>query len=225
MSTHTLVQRPEVLLPSVNLLPPEIAEAARQKRVQVAMGVAVVAAIGVVGGLYLQAHQAVNAANSQLAAAQQQQTRLQAEVASYREVTQIDAQVSAREALLTEAMGQEIQWSTYLNDLSLKIPANVWLTNFSATEGSGSAAASSTPSPIAGAAATVGSISFNGTAMSHDDVATWLESLATEHGFTDPYFTNSTESKIGTRQVVNFSSTVQLTSDALSGRYTQQAGN
>lgn len=224
MSTHTLVQRPEVLLPSVNLLPPEIAEAARQKRAQVAMGLAVAAAVVVVGGLYVQAHQSVNAANNQLATAQQQQTRLQAQVASYREVTQIDAQVSAREALLTEAMGQEIQWSTYLNDLSLKIPANVWLTNISATEGAGSGAASS-PSSLAGAAATVGSISFTGNAMTHDDVATWLESLATEHGFTNPYFTNSTESKIGTRQVVNFSSTVQLTSDALSGRYTQQAGN
>lgn len=221
MSTHTLVARPELTLPTVNLLPPEIAEAARARHAKMVMAAVLAVAVLAVGGLYVQAHGSVATANADLQQAELAQGRLQTQVSSFREVTQIDALVAARQALLSSAMGQEIQWSSYLNDLSLKIPANVWLTAVSATEGSSSG--TSGPSP-AGATGTVGSVSFTGTAMTHNDVATWLEALATEPGFTEPYFSNSTEATVGTKPVVNFTSMVQLTPAALSGRYTQQAG-
>ena len=70
----------------------------------------------------------------------------------------------------------------------------------------------------------IGTVTFTGVALTHDDVATWLESLASENGFANPYFSNSTEAKIGDQKVVNFSSTVDLTPDAHSGRYTKPAG-
>ena len=34
----------------------------------------------------------------------------------------------------------------------------------------------------------------------HDDVAVWLESLAKQKGYVNPYFSSSTEALIGTRQ-------------------------
>jgi hypothetical protein len=49
--------------------------------------------------------------------------------------------------------------------------------------------------------------------------------MAKEKGFTQPTFTNSTETGIGTRQVVDFSSQVLLDSSALSNRYVQGSGN
>ena len=70
----------------------------------------------------------------------------------------------------------------------------------------------------------VGTVTFTGVGFSHDDVAVWLESLAKQKGYTNPYFTNSTKALIGTRSTVNFSSTVTMTSAALSGRYTTPAG-
>lgn len=221
MSTHTLAVRPDVVLPSVNLIPPEIAEARRFQRARALMLLTVAGAAVAVGGLYYQAHHSVQTAQQQLASAQQQETRLQAQAASFHEVVTINAEVAADKALLTEAMGQEIQWSTYLNDLSLKIPANVWLTSLNASETSPGTSTTATPgSP----ASSIGTVTFGGVALSHNDVATWLESLATESGYTDPYFSSSTESTIGSRKVVNFSSTVQLTPAALSGRYTTTAG-
>ena len=36
--------------------------------------------------------------------------------------------------MLQQAMGQEVLWSYVLNDLSLRIPSNVWLTGVQATE-------------------------------------------------------------------------------------------
>jgi hypothetical protein len=100
----------------------------------------------------------------------------------------------------------------------------VWLTNMTVTENvddsnqvSTSASSGSSGSGDSTSPGGIGSITFAGTAYHHDDVASWLESLAKERGYADPYFSNSTKSKIGDKDAVNFSSTVNLTKDALCG--------
>lgn len=206
-------------LPRVNLLPPEIQEAARFRRFQFAMVAAGIGAVVVVGGLAYNAHHGVTKAQVQLDAAKQQQTTLQSQRAALQSVQDVYDQVSAKKAMLAEAMAPEVRWSYYLNDLSLKIPDHVWLSSVTATE-SGS---TSGPAPAASAATLVpaglGTVTFAGTAFSHDDVATWLDALAKERGFTNVYFSSSTKTLIGTRPVVNFSSSVTLSPTALSGRF------
>ena len=203
-------------LPRVNLMPREIAEAAKFRRFQFAMGATLLGAVVVVAGLTYQAHHGVAAAKQQLADAQAQQTNLQQQLNSLQSVQDVYDQYAAKQAVLQKAMGDEIRWSYYLEDLSLKIPSNVWLNNVSATEGAAGAANSG----AAAATGAVGSITFAGVAFSHDDVATWLDVLAKEKGFTNPYFSSSTEGLLGTRKIVNFSSSVVLTPAAESGRYT-----
>lgn len=226
-----LSTQPVVLpgVPRVNLMPPEIAEAAKFRRFQLAMGAAFVAAIAVVGALYVHEHSAVKSAQSELDAAKAQNTSLQAERNSLQSVQDVYTRVASKQAMLSQAMGQEIRWSYYLTDLSLKVPDHVWLTNVQATEtstGLGTATAPSTASTTPSLEpSTIGNISFSGVAFSHDDVATWLDMLAKERGFVDPYFTNSTEAKIGSRDVVNFTSSTGLTDDAKSGRFTKPAGS
>jgi hypothetical protein len=55
-------------------------------------------------------------------------------------------------------------------------------------------------------------------------VAVWLESLAGQQGYTNPYFSSSAEVKSGPRTLVEFESTATLTPAALSGSYTAPAG-
>jgi Tfp pilus assembly protein PilN len=208
------------VMPRVNLMPPEIAEAARFRRLQLAMGGAVVAAFGIVAALYMQAHSGVADAQQQLDAANAQHATLQTQLNSLQSVQNVYSEVAARQAMLTEAMGDEIRWSTYLNDMSLRVPDNVWVTNVTATELTGGPTATTTATTSG-----IGNVAFTGVAFSHDDVATWLESLAKEKGYVDPYFTNSTEAKIGDRTVVNFTSSVDLSDAAKSGRYTKPAGS
>ena len=212
-------------MPSVNLMPAEIAEAARFRRMQLAMGAAVVGAVVVVGALYVHAHSSVSSAQSQLTTAQAQYAAAEKELASLSNVQAVYDQVAAKQAMVQQAMGQEIDWSNYLSDLSLRIPDNVWLTNVTATEtntGLGTAAA-----PAAGSLTPtgIGTITFTGTAFSHDDVATWLDVLSKEKGFADAYFSNSTKGVVGPKPVVNFSSSVVVTDDAKSGRFTKPAGS
>jgi Tfp pilus assembly protein PilN len=219
-------------MPRVNLMPPEIAEAARFRRFQLAMGGAVVAAVVVVGALYVHAHSGVKAANDQLASARTQQTALQTQLTSLNGVQNVYAQVAAKQTMLSQAMGQEVKWSSYLTDLSLKVPDEVWLTAVSATEtntGFSASPVGSTPPAATGtpglATPGIGTLTFAGTAFSHDDVATWLDVLARERGFADPYFTNSTETAVGPKTLTNFVSSTVLTDDAKSGRFAAPAGS
>jgi Tfp pilus assembly protein PilN len=217
------------VLPRVNLMPPEIAEAARFRRFQLAMGGAVVAAVAIVGALFVHEHSQVSGAQAQLDAAQARHAVLQNQLTSLQNVKQTYADVAMKQQLLSEAMGDEIRWSYYLTDLSLKVPDNVWLTNITAASGPGAASGGTTPAAAPGTpgapAAPVANLTFSGVAFAHDDVATWLDMLAQEKGFANPYFSNSAESAIGAKKTVDFSSTVDVTAAAESGRYSKPAGN
>jgi len=68
-------------------------------------------------------------------------------------------------------------------------------------------------------------VTFTGVALSHDDVAVWLETLAREHGYSNAFFSSSAEADLFGHTVYNFSSTVTVTPDAYSGRYSKPAGS
>jgi Tfp pilus assembly protein PilN len=228
VTTQTVQTAGVAALPRVNLMPPEIAEALRFRRLQLAMGGAVLVAAVAVAGLYTHAKSGISGAQSQLTAAQGQQTTLQTKLNGLASVRTTFADVQSKQALLGQAMGQEIRWSYMLNDLSFRIPSDVWLTSVQATESTVGTAGQPplAAAPIAGETATsVGTVSFSGIAFKHDDVATWLDALAKEKGFAQPTFTSSSEEAIGSRPVVGFGSSVLVDQHALSNRYTPKAGS
>ena len=204
-------------LPRVNLLPPEIAETRRVRRIQIGLGGAVLGAVGVVALLYVAASSSVSSAQTDVDAATAKNTQLQAETVKYRDVTAAYDRAAAAQAMLTQAMGEEVRYSRLLTDLSLSVPENVWIKNLTFSQAPVSAALGSSVSGI-------GSMTVSGVGFKHDDVAVWLESLAGQKSYTNPYFTSSTEALLGTRKIVNFSSTATLTPAAYSGRYTKPAG-
>ena len=200
-----------VTLPRVNLLPPEILEAARFRRVQAGLGLGVVAAFALVGALYVSATGAVSDADRQLQAATSEQRALQGQIATYHDVTAKYAAAATAQQMLVQAMSSEVRYSRFLNDLSLSMPENVWLTN-------------ATWAQDASSSTGLGTVTITGVARSHDDVAGWLEQLAAQRGYAAPYLQSSTEVLLDTQKVVNWSTTVVLTADALSARYTKVGG-
>ena len=212
-------------LPRVNLLPPEVEERQRFRRVQIGLGLAVVGAVAVVGALALLANGQVADAQAELDAETARTSTLEAQVATYAEVPLVYSQVEAGKAQLSLAMGQEVRWSYFLNDLSLQTPSKVWLTSMTVTQTVDGAvdplAAASTGYLVQG----VGSVTFEGRGLAHNDVAAWLDALAKQKGLTQPYFTSSKEELIGVEKVVTFSSQAAVTEDAFSGRYTDKAGS
>jgi len=227
MSTTTPTGVRTATLPRVNLLPSEIREGARFRNLQAAMGLAVVLALVVVGALTYLASGDVNDAQTGLDATQLQGSALQAQVNQYAAVPRKYAQVAAADAQLQQAMGQEIRYSFVLNDLSLRIPAGVWLTSLTVTQQVDS------PNSTNGAWGTpqTASIKASGAALNLNDVAGWLDALAQSGTYTDPWVGNATAP--ATTSTVSgsapstwtFDSTVGVTSKALSTRYTQKAGS
>jgi Tfp pilus assembly protein PilN len=221
MSTQTTTRL--ATLPRVNLLPPEIEEQRRFRHVQFGLGGAVLAALVVVAALFLAASAQVGKAQDDLDTNKAQAVVLQKSMDEYAEVPIVFGQVEAARAQLSQAMGQEIRWSFFLNDLSVKIPARVWLDSMTVTSTTGAAAPPVDGQYVANGVATV---SFTGHGYGHNDVAAWLNSLAKQKGYTQPYFTDSTVSPLADDDhAVQFTSQVTVTDDALSRRYTERAGN
>lgn len=206
-----------VSLPQVNLIPIEIVERRRLRTVQAGFGGGVALAIVLLLALYLLAAGSVSARQGDLAAAQAEHASVQKQVDGYANVGQTYALVDAAHGLLRDAGSGEVQWSQYLTDLSLRVPSTVWLSQITVAPAAASAVPAATTPGIA-------TITFTGIALSHDDVALWLDSLAKERGWTDPYFSTSVEQFIGSHQTYTFTSSVTVTSVALSGRYTAPAG-
>lgn len=211
------------VLPRVNLLPPEIEERVRFRRVQAGLGATVALAMVAVTGLYVIAGGAASRADERVQAAGVAQAGVQRETSKLSGVTAVYTQAAAAQAMLRTAMGEEVRYSRFLNDLSLSIPDNVWVTNVvydqPTAPAAGPAAPGTSPYPSGLGMATV-----TGVAYGHDDVAVWLDRLAAQQGFAVPYLTSSAESLIGTRPVVNWSTTVVLTRAALSHRYDKAGG-
>jgi Tfp pilus assembly protein PilN len=212
--------------PRVNLMPPEIAEAARFRQIQILLGAGVLFAVVVVALLYLNAHNGVSNAKDELSQAQAQQTQLQTKLSSLAPVQQTLDQVQAKQALLKTAMGSEVRWSFMLNDLAFRMPSQVWLTSLAVTQdatGVSAAPASTTTlgasTPTTTAPVAIGSINFGGIGFVHDDVAKWLEAMAKVKGYLDPTFDASSEGQIGGRADVTFTGVVKITSDLFSHRY------
>ncbi len=228
MSTMTLTRLET--MPRVNLLPPEIEERNRFRRVQIALIGAAVTAVAVVGALYFLAAGQVSDAQGDLDTRTEAGQRLQREVDTYAHVPAVRAQVDAAEARLTEAMGQEVRWSFFMNDLSLTLPRGVWITKLNAsqltpgTPGAPASAGVAGPQPVLQTG--LGSVEFTGLALAHNDVAAFLDSLAKQKGYASPYFTNSAvdEQQSYAKPVMRFTSTTAVTEAALSNRYTRKAG-
>lgn len=212
-------------LPRVNLLPPEIAERVVFRKVQLGLGAAVLAAVAVVILLDLSASHGVNSAQTQLDTATTQHATLQRQTGKYRDVTAVYAAAAASEAQLRTAMADEVRYSQLLNDLSLTVPKNVWFKNVTFLQ-TPPVAADATAVPAAPAAGgnPIGTVTISGVGYSHDDVATWLDTVAGLKTYQDPYFSSSAAALLGTRKTVTFSSTATIDSTALSGRYSKVGG-
>ena len=203
-------------LPSINLLPEEMVAARKLRRVKGYAGLAVLGSAVVVGGLFVLAHSGIAGAQENLADTQKQGRDLQTQVGRLSNVAPRYAAKDAAESRQVAAMGSQIEWSSYLNDLSMTIPDHVWLKGMSVKSSTAAAASAASATPD------LGQVTFDGVALSHDDVASWLESLKIK-GFADPTFANSTRTVQPnvSKALYNFSSSVTITADALSGRYTK----
>jgi Tfp pilus assembly protein PilN len=223
MTTLTAARVAE--LPRVNLLPPEIAQASRLRRLQIMLGIALLGVLGLIAMLFLWASGQVTTASDQLVVVQTEGSALEAQVADYAEVPRVNAEVKASEDGLVVAMLPEIRWSFFLNDMSLTIPSSSRLVSLDAVNTASAVQIDGVPVDVAAdpAQVSMGTVTFASKTNSFDAVASWLQSLARQKGYQDPALQSAVKEIEGTTQgtVYTVSTTSSLSTEAASKRYEQ----
>jgi Tfp pilus assembly protein PilN len=195
----------------INLLPGEIRERQRIRRrggAVAAVGVVVLAALGV---FYFLQQMRLNDLRQDLEAQEAENDRLRAEIAELQEFDQQQRELAASQDLLNTLLADEVQWSGVLRDISLVIPGQTWLTTLNGQITETEAAAQ----PTEGPSGLIGQISFNGFGLSHRAVALWLTRLEDVEGFANPWVSTSQKTEIGLQEVVQFTSTTDLSEQVL----------
>lgn len=217
-SVESLTSTGRAPLPRVNLLPPEVHRARKLRRVQAGLGAGVAVVAVILGGVYLTQANAASHAKDDLAGSQARSATLKAQAATFADVPKTIKAIDDAQAARQQAMSTDVLWYRYLNDLSYVTPANAWLTELDVKSAGGDA------NTAALGTSGIASLQIKGESKTHVDVATWLNALAKESGFSQPYFTDAVNTDLNGTTVVKFDSTVNVTPDALSHRYDRKAG-
>lgn len=196
----------------INLLPPEQARAARQRRGSALVVLLFVFFLVALGGLWFLRSQALASAVDDVDAQRAANTRVENDIAALSDAAAALNVYESRSVQISEALTLDVDWGRLMNDLGRVLPPRTWIGTFSA--------ASTPPVPEPGVASTYGSVTFGGTAFDYPDASTWFRTLdSTEWSAVGGAWVASiTQSAIGEFDTVAFTSSASLTEQALSSR-------
>jgi Tfp pilus assembly protein PilN len=204
----------------INLLPPEIYERQRIRRRTAAVVAVGLIALAGLGAFYFLQVLRLNEVEDQIAAQEAENAQLRQQIGELQEIDMLQQEIEATRGLLSTLLADRVLWSGVLRDVSLVIPGQAWLNGLNGQVGVPGAEATE---PV-GAGGLVGQISFNGFAFTHRDVALWLSRLEDVRGFVNPWLSNSTKTDIGVQEAVQFTSSVDLSEQALARRRGGEGG-
>ncbi len=198
----------------VNLLPPEIRAAQRQRRMA---GVVALAGFGVIGLIllfYVLQVGRLGGVRSDIEDQERTNATLRAQIENLREFDELRARAQAKQELLNEVFANEISFSGLLMDVSRVIPTNAALTSMSA--------ASQDPAPTTGGATLLmGRIDVAGLALDYDTLASWLTRLERVRGWVNPWITSIADPEAGP---ITYTSGVDLTEAVVTARGRRAGG-
>lgn len=196
-------------MPQVNLLPPEL-RARRRGRRLIAIGtVAGVVVLGFLGIVLLIQRNTISNEEEELRNLQDQAAELRTEVAELQEFGELKDEIDRKEGVLATALTNDVAWSKFLNDLSLIIPDDSWLTNLSLSATTGEAPSGEQ---------SFGTVSFQGFVFDFPGLAGWLTRTSQIDGLTFLYLNNGTRQEMAGQEVVSFGANANITEALLSGR-------
>lgn len=204
----------------INLLPSEIAERRRARRMTAILTAAGLGLVAVLVLVFILQGARLSSERSKLEERRRANAQLRQRVGALRQFEQLQAELKNKEQLLGRLTQNEVRWSVLLADISLVIPSDVWLTNF--TGSLQAPAAGTQPGGQPAPRAVTGTIQMTGMTFTHLDVAKWLTRLADVKEFLFPYLSLSQKTDLAGHEVVQFNSSVNLSD--LSLRRNQRGG-
>ena len=211
----------------VNLLPKEIGERRRFRRVQQGLALVVVLTVCGAGAAVWWSQREVSDAQAELDTVQARTADLQRRRNDFADVPRVTAQVRAAEDARATAMTNDVPWYRYMTDLEAAAPDDVSFTAFTFTVPGAAAAAQATTGAQSGNANLlapadgVGAITLDGISGEYPDVARWMLGLDEVAGLDVSTLANAQTKEDGS--AVIFSSGITVTDEALSHRYDRKA--
>ena len=211
----------------IDLLPSAYQERRRQRR---NVGLVVVAAMVVLLlliGWWILLGMQVSSERDSLAEARRTNQTLQAQIAELSRFADLQAEVSAKRQALTTVMTGDVDWPAIMTEVAMVIPGEVWLTGMTAsagmTEGATQVGTETAPIDVSQEVA-FGRISFQGKSLTMPGVAKWLVSLRNVREFAAIWLNTATASELESQTVVDFDSTLELSTRAASRRFLDDIG-
>jgi Tfp pilus assembly protein PilN len=192
----------------VNLLPPEIRAQQRQRRMAGVIALAGAGLIALILIFYFVQVGQLGAVREDIAAQEQTNRDLQAEIERLQEFDELRARAQAKQELLNQVFANEISFSGLLMDVSRVIPPTAALTSMSA--------AVQEPTPTTGGTTLLtGRIDVSGLALDYDTLASWLTRLERVRGWVNPWITSIADAEAGP---ITYTSGVDLTEAVVTPR-------
>lgn len=190
----------------INLLPPEILERRKAER---RFGWVIVAAVvvGVVlAGVWVIAYLRLQGKQDELASIQQQVQATSAQADQLAIFEERAAELETRRATANQALADRRDWARLFNEVSLVLPADIWIENMSAAEDAG--------------------LSLSGYAIDaprdvpdqgHKSIAKMLIRLADLDQLSDVWLTSSAKGEFEEQPVLEFTVTADVAASGVEG--------
>lgn len=206
-------------VPKVNLLPPEILDGRRFRGVQRVLAAAVLVTVAAGGAVFVWSLHEVSVARAELETTKARTAQLRTEEAKYADVPRVLAQVEQATKAREAALGRDVLWYRFFDDLAAATPQSVSLTNVAvAMDAGGTVTGPADPLTPAG----LGTVSFTGAGDRFPDVSAWLDSVASLDGLDGSTLQSATRSA-GGGGPVTFTSKIVVAETALSHRFDGKA--
>lgn len=196
----------------VNLLPPEILQRQRTKRLTMLVIAGGCGALLLIFLFYLLQVNNLSNVNGEIDAQEAKNAKLASLVADLQQYADLQKEAVAKQVTLTTAMAYEASFSGMLLDLSRIMPADAYLTSLTITI----TPPASTTTTTTGTAPTplVGQITFSGTGLGANSVVEMINGLESVRGWVNPFVTTVTREQAGS-QVGTFDGSTDLTDAVL----------
>jgi type IV pilus assembly protein PilN len=199
----------------VNLLPPEVRNRAKVRRLTTAAIGAVAAVLVLLMVVFVLQSSRLNRVDQQLAAQQTLNAGLRSKIAKLQTFEQLKQSVATKQAMVDALNTGQVLWSDVLEEISSSTPHGLWFTSVNGVLGQGATGS------------VVGNITFQGEGLDHLTVATWLDQLERIPGWANGWITQAAKGSSTTDTTgapapasassnVTFSGSVDLTTGATS---------
>lgn len=171
----------------VNLLPPEVLQSQRWRRVTMLVlalgGLAMVAVIG----FFLYQNNKLSGVQDEIDTQAATNASIQAQIDEKQQYADLQAEAQSKEELLATAYSGEVSFSSILMDVSRVMPSDAFLGDLTSSIVAGTATTPADPGAVP--TGIIGTLSGTGQAVSIDTVAALLTRLGQVDGWVNPWVT------------------------------------